>query len=243
MYWASYFLPVYFQAILKDSPQKSGIHTLAAAIPMVLFGILGGFWIAKVGHYRLNQIVGFALATIAIGYFSILDQNSSTAVWVILQIVFTAGAGIVLTTTLPAIQAPLPESGIATATATWGLFQGLGFVCGVAIPSSIFEAKFRSMIYIIDDENLKVFRSGGAYEHASKAFITSLSEELQMQVVKLFVVSLKLVWEIGLAFAVFGLLASFFVQDIELRSNLETDFGYGEETDATKTEKSAVGLL
>ena len=148
------------------------------------------------------------------------------------------------TSTLPAIQALLPESGVATATATWGFLQILGFVCGVAIPSSIFEAKFRSMIYTIDYENLKmVFRAGGAYEHASKAFITSLSEKLQMQVVKLFVVSLKLVWEVGLAFAVFGLFASFFVQDIELRSNLETDFGYGEETDATKTENISVGLL
>ncbi|TGO34060.1 hypothetical protein BHYA_0214g00110 [Botrytis hyacinthi] len=244
LYWASYFLPVYFQAVLKDSPQESGIHTLAAAIPMVPFGILGGFWIAKVGHYRLNQILGFALSTIAIGCFSILDQNSSTVVWVILQIVFAAGAGIVLTATLPAIQAPLPESDVATATATWGFIQSLGFICGVAIPSSIFEAKFRSMIYTIDDDGLKkLLRAGGAYEHASKAFITSLSDKLQMQVVKLFVVSLKLVWEVGLAFAIFGLLASFFVQDIELRSNLETDFGYGGETEAIKTEKSPADLL
>ncbi|KAF7895300.1 hypothetical protein EAF00_007114 [Botryotinia globosa] len=187
LYWASYFLPVYFQAVLKNSPQESGIHTLAAAIPM-----------------------GFALATIAIGCFSILDQNSSTAVWVILQIVFAAGAGIVLTATLPAIQAPLPESDVANAPATWGFTQSPGFVCGVAIPSSIFEAKFRSMVYTIDDDGLKkVFRAGGAYEDASKVFITSLSEELQTQVVKLFVVSLKLVWEVGLAFAIFGLLAFF----------------------------------
>ncbi|TEY44911.1 hypothetical protein BOTCAL_0341g00070 [Botryotinia calthae] len=167
---------------------------------MVPFGILGGFLIAKVGNYRLNRILGFALATIAIGCLSILDQNSSTAVCYI--------------------------------------------TCNTSTVSSIFEAKFRSMIYTIDDENLeKVFRAGGAYEHASKAFITSLSEESRMKVVKPFVVSLKLVWEVGLAFAVFGLLASCFVQDIELRNNLETDFGYEEGTDATKTENSPVELM
>lgn len=43
LYWASYFLPVYFQAVLREYPQRSGIHTLAAAIPMVPFGILGAF--------------------------------------------------------------------------------------------------------------------------------------------------------------------------------------------------------
>lgn len=241
LYWASYFLPVYFQAVLKASPQKSGINTLAAAIPMVPFGILGGFWIAKNGHYRLNQILGFTLAAVAIGCFSILDQNSSTAVWVILQIVFAAGAGVVLTATLPAIQAPLPESDVATATATWGFVQSLGFVCGIAIPSSIFEAKFRSMVGTLNDGALqRVFEAEGAYEHASRAFITSLSEESQVQVVKLFVGSLKLVWEVGLVFAIFGLLVSFFVQDIELRSNLETDFGYRDEIEVTEVEKTPV---
>ncbi|KAF7912937.1 uncharacterized protein EAF01_001958 [Botrytis porri] len=188
-----------------------------SAIPMVPFGILGGFWIAKVGYYRLNQVLGFALATVAIGCFSNLDQNSSTAVWVILQRVFAAGAGIVLTATLPAIQAPLLESDVATATAIWGFVQSLGFVCGVALPSSIFEAKFRSMIYTIDGDSLRrVLQARGAYEHALKVFITSLSKELQMQIVTLFVVSLKLVWEVGLAFAIFGLFSSFFVQDIEV---------------------------
>ncbi|KAI9645558.1 hypothetical protein NHQ30_006300 [Ciborinia camelliae] len=241
LYWASYFLPVYFQAVLKDSPQKSGINTLAAAIPMVPFGIVGGFWIAKAGHYRLNQILGFALAGIAIGCFSILDQDSSTAVWVILQIIFAAGAGIVLTATLPAIQAPLPESDVAVATATWGLIQSLGFVCGVSIPSSIFESKFRSMVYTLDDGALqRVFTLGGAYEHASKAFILSLPENSQVQVVKLFVASLKLVWEVGSAFAIFGFLASFFIQDIELRTDLETEFGYREETEATRVEKNPI---
>ncbi|ESZ99146.1 major facilitator transporter [Sclerotinia borealis F-4128] len=237
-----YFLPVYFQAVMKDSPQKSGINTLAAAIPMVPFGIVGGILIAKAGHYKLNQILGFALAAIAIGCFSILDQDSSTAVWVILQIIFAAGAGIVLTATLPAIQAPLPESDVATATATWGFIQSLGFVCGVAIPSSIFEAEFRSMVHSIDDRALQeVLRVGGAYEHASRAFIISLPEESQVQVVRLFVASLKLVWEVGSAFAIFGFLVSFFVQDIELRSNLETEFGYKEETEATKVEQTLIG--
>ncbi|TGO21657.1 hypothetical protein BPAE_0207g00120 [Botrytis paeoniae] len=211
LYWASYFLPVYFQAVLKDSPQESGIHTLAAAMPMVPFVILGGFWIAKVEHYRLNQILGFALATIAIGCFSILDQNSSIAVWVILQIVFAVGVAIVLTATLPVIQAPLPGLKSRLRLQHGGLFKVWGSL-------------------------KKIFGARGTYEHASKLFIISLSEKLQTQVVKLLV-------EVGLAFANFGLLASFLVQNIELRSNLETDFGYREEIEATKTEKSSADLL
>lgn len=193
LYWSSYFLPVYFQAVLRATPQKSGINSLAAAVPFVPFGIVGGFLIAKYGRYKLNQMVGFALAAIALGCFSTLDQNSSTVVWVLLQILFAAGAGVVLTATLPAIQAPLPESDVATATATWGFVQSLGFVCGVAIPSSIFETKFSSLLYMITDTAVREVLRMGAYEHASRAYILSLNDETQTEVIGVFVASLKLV--------------------------------------------------
>jgi hypothetical protein len=230
LYWVSYFLPVYFQAVLEASPQQSGINTLAAAIPMVPFGIIGGIWIAKAGHYKLNQVVGFAIASIAIGCFSILDQNSPKVVWVILQILFAAGAGVVLTATLPAIQAPLPESDVASSTATWGFVQSLGFVVGVAVPSSVFESRFNSMLYRIGDEGVRdVLRTNGAYEHASRSFITSLPRTTRVQVIAAFVDSLRIVWEVGVGFAVLGFFASFLVQDIELRKELETEFGYRED--------------
>lgn len=230
LYWSSYFLPVYFQAVLKSPPQQSGINSLAAAIPLVPFGIVGGFLIAKYGRYKMNQIMGFALSAIAVGCFSLLDQNSPTVAWVLLEILLAAGAGIVLTATLPAIQAPLPESDVATATATWGFVQSLGFVCGVAIPSSIFETKFSSLLSSITDTAVRDELRLGAYEHASRAFILSLSDETQRRVIEVFVATLKLVWEVGSAFAVLGFIASFFIQEVELREVLETNYVYDEES-------------
>ncbi|CAG8956362.1 hypothetical protein HYFRA_00003744 [Hymenoscyphus fraxineus] len=227
LYWASYFLPVYFQAVKGASPQQSGINTLAGAIPMVPFGILGGFIIARTGHYRLNQLFGFGLAALAIGCFSILDQHSSTSTWVLLQIVLAMGAGIVLTALLPAIQAPLAESDVASATATWGLVQSLGFLCGVAMPSSIFENRFLAIINRIADVNVRdELRLGGAYAHASNAYISSLDSRTQSEVIGIFVASLRLVWEIGAGIAVLGFAASLFLKEVELRETLETEYGY-----------------
>jgi MFS family permease len=230
LYWSSYFLPVYFQAVLEASPQQSGINSLAAAVPFVPFGIVGGFLIAKYGRYKLNQIVGFALVAVAIGCFSTLDQNSPSVTWVLLQILFAAGAGVVLTATLPAIQAPLPESDVATATATWGFVQSLGFVCGVAIPSSIFETKFSSLLSMITDVSVRDGLRLGAYEYASSAYILSLNDETQRQVIEVFVASLKLVWEVGSAVAALGFISSFFIEEVELREVLETNYVYEEES-------------
>ena len=47
-----------------------------------------------------------------------------------------------------------------------------------------------------------------------------------MQVIGVFVASLKLVWEVGSAFAILGFLAAIFIQDVELRVNLKTKFGH-----------------
>lgn len=227
LYWASYFLPVYFQAVLQASPQQSGIDSLAVAIPLVPFGIIGGVMIAKTGRYKINQVVGFALAAVGIGCLSLLDQKSSTAEWVLLQIILAAGAGIILTATLPAIQAPLPESDVGATTATWGFVQSLGFVWGVAIPSSIFNTEFDKLLPSISDSSVqKVLSGGGAYEHASRVFIASLDNNVQQQVIGVFVASLRRVWQVGSAFAGSGFLAAIFIKEIELRRNLETEYGY-----------------
>ena len=79
LYWASYFLPVYFQAVLQASPQQSGIDSLAVAIPLVPFGIIGGVMIAKTGRYKTNQVVAIVLAAVGIRYINLLHQKSSTA--------------------------------------------------------------------------------------------------------------------------------------------------------------------
>ncbi|CAG8975126.1 hypothetical protein HYALB_00004425 [Hymenoscyphus albidus] len=230
LYWATYFLPVYFQGVLLNSPQESGINILAGALPMVPFGIAGGFVISKTGRYRLNQLIGFALAATAIGLFCVLDQHSSALGWVPLQILFAAGAGIVQTSTLPAIQAPLPESDVAMATATWGFVHGLGFVCGVAIPSSVFETKAQSLLHTISDVAVReAFQQAGAYEHASRAYITTLRGPIRVQVIELFRNCLKLLWGVGTAFAVSGVIASFFVKDVVLRESLDTKYGFKNE--------------
>ncbi|KAI9683048.1 MAG: hypothetical protein M1822_006241 [Bathelium mastoideum] len=230
LYWASYFMPVYFQAVREASPEQSGINTLPAAIPLVPFGILGGIMIAKTGRYKLNQMVGFVLAAVGIGCFPVLDRNSSTATWAILQIIFAAGAGFILTATMPAIQAPLPESDVASATAAWGFVQSLGFICGLAIPSSIFDTRFSDLLGCISDPSIRqILSGGGTYEHASRTFVSSLNEPVKTEVIDTFVASLKLVWQVGSAFAGLGLVISAFIGEVKLRESLDTKYGYKDQ--------------
>jgi MFS family permease len=238
LYWVVYFLPVYFQAVLQASPQQSGLAILASMVPMVPCGIIGGLVIAKIGRYKINQVIGFGLMTISIGCFTLLDQHSSSAAWVGYQLIFSAGTGILMTAFLPAIQAPLPEADVAAATATWGFIQSFGYIWGAAIPSSIFNTRFSTFLPQIPDAAVRQRLShGGAYEHASGAFISSLDGAVKSQVIDAYVASLKLIWQIGIAFAVLAFVASVLIHEVRLREELETEFGFVAKGDGPRGEK------
>lgn len=237
LYWVIYFLPVYFQAVLQASPQQSGVNILASMVPLVPSGILGGALISRNGHYKINQLVGFALISTGIGCFTLLDQNSTKTQWVVFQIIYAAGTGLLMTAALPAIQAPLSEADVGSATATWGFIQSLGYIWGSSIPASIFSTRFDHLLPQIQDLSIKQQLSdGGAYEHASKAFVSSLTAEVRVQVIAVYVESLKLVWQICIAFALLSFLAALFIKEVKLREVLVTKFGYKDGTDPSRCE-------
>ncbi|PMB64473.1 putative transporter C3H1.06c [Beauveria bassiana] len=240
LYWVNLFLPVYFQSILEDTPEKSGIDLFASVIPMVPFAIIGGILITVTGSYKWLLAAGFTAMAIGMGLFTMLDDKTTTVVWVVYQVVLAMGSGIALIATLPAILASLPESDVATATATWAFLRSFGSIWGVSIPSAIFNTRFTNLADRISDEKLRaMLQNGGAYQLATKTFMESLNNTpvLKSQVVDIYVDSLKLVWQVGLAFAVIGVPLSFLLKSLKLRDELNTEFGFRDEASAKASEE------
>jgi MFS family permease len=240
-YWLTYFLPVYFQSALEASPIQSGVNLLASAITAIPFAILAGGGLTKLGRYRPFHFVGIGLLTIAFGLFTRLDAHSSTGYWVGIQILGAAGTGILLTTTLPAIQAPLGEGDVAVATATWGFLRSFGGVWGVAIPSAVFNSQVNDLLGRVRSAELRqTLANGGAYAVASRKFMRSLSQTpaLKAQVLGVYVDSLKLVWQVGIAFGLLGFLIALVVKEIPMREQLETEFGMVDDGDDKGSSES-----
>jgi hypothetical protein len=168
---ALYFLPVYFQGVLDSTPVRSGVQLLPTILSLVPFAAIGGTILAKFGRYRPIHHAGFAMM-IGFGLLSLLDENSSTATWVIFQIIEAGGAGMVVPILLPAVLAPLTEADTALATATWSFLRAFGLTWGTAIPAAIFANRFEQSSGSISDPTVVAALSGGqAYEHATKAFL------------------------------------------------------------------------
>ncbi|KAI1392622.1 putative multidrug resistance protein fnx1 [Hypoxylon trugodes] len=241
MYWQIYFLPLYFQSALEASPITSGVYLLPTVIICMTFTIIAGIGLGKFGRYRPWHFIGFAFLAIGFGLFSRLDENSSKAYWAGTQCIGAIGIGVLTTTTLPAVQAPLPESDAAVSVGTWAFVRSFGGVWGVAIPAAIFNSMVNSLVGRLDDPHMRdLLSNGGAYSLASGEFISSLNYDpaLKDAVKGIYTDSLARCWQVGIAFALLGFLMSLVVKEIPLRTNLETKFGL-EESDSKDAEKGA----
>ncbi|BDD60843.1 Efflux pump fus6 [Monascus purpureus] len=242
LYWACYFLPVYFQAVLGASPTRSGIMLFPIATTTAPFGVMAGILITVTGHYRIFHFLGFALMAVACGLFSLLDEHSTTGDWVGFQILFGVGAGFIFTSCLPAILAALPESEVARATATWTFLRSFGSVWGTAIPSAIFNSHVNKLVASIPDAATRaLLGNGGAYEHATAAFLRSYDgSPLKTDIIRVYVDSLRLIWYVSIAFAGIGFPLAFLIKGLHLRDELNTDFGMVENTDRDEKQPAVM---
>lgn len=229
--WQLYFMPVYFQGVLGSSPSRSGLQILATILSILPAAGIGGGLMSKLGRYKPIHYVSWAVTLIGLGLFTLLDRDSSTGDWVGFQIVYSMGASMLVPTLLPALLAPLSESDTALATATWSFVRSFGMVWGTAIPASIFNTRSDELApKLIQDATLRADLSGGqAYEHATSAFLGTLSPAARVQVTQVFAQSLRLTWLVSLAFAAIGFLSVNLEKEVPMRSELETNYGMKEK--------------
>ncbi|KAL8789576.1 MAG: hypothetical protein Q9195_006753 [Heterodermia aff. obscurata] len=226
----AYFMPVYFQAVLGTSPLHAGIDFLPYSAAIVPFGIVAGIVMSKSGLYKPLHWTGFALNAIGAGLLSLLNRGSSKAAWACFQIFAAGGTGIIMTAMLPAILASLPESDVAVAAGAFSFVRSFGFTWGVTVSSIVFNDQFNRYSDKISDANVRSqLVDGAAYGLASGDFIKQLPTAIRNEVIDVYVVALQRVWQISIAFSCLGFFLVFVEKHVELRKELNTEYGLEEK--------------
>lgn len=151
--------------------------------------VVGGGLLSKWGRYKPLHLIGWTLIIIASGLFSLLDAGSSTAEFVIFQLLFGVGGGMIAVILIPAMQASLDEGLVALSTGIWTFARFFGGLWGIAIPSAIFnnEARVRAERIVTDPQIAAMLTGGKAYDHATKVFLDSIGDAVTKgQVVEVF---------------------------------------------------------
>lgn len=236
-----YLIPVYLQAIIGADVLLAGVYFLPTALGILVSAAVAGVVLSKTGAYKMLHWIAFGISAIGFGLFTLLDTSTATAAWVFYQLIAAAGSGIPISTLLPAIMAALPESDVAAATSIFSFLKTFGYIWGVTAPSIIFNTIFNQNVYQISDPGVREqLSNGGAYAYASQAYTTRhlLPPATWREIAKVYIISLRAVWWFGLALSLLGFLVVFIEKNIELRTELQTEFGLVEQSNGeSKVER------
>jgi len=112
-----YYLPIYFQSILGNTPIQSGVNSLPLALVAALFAVVGGAVVMKTGRPQQVMLVSSMVTTVAIGLLYTLDQDSSTAKWAGLQVFLGAAMAFGIMHGLAVVQAYAAPEDLPAVTA------------------------------------------------------------------------------------------------------------------------------
>ncbi|PVI03722.1 multidrug resistance protein fnx1 [Periconia macrospinosa] len=244
---ASYFLPLYFQAVRGATPILSGVYLLPTALSLSIISACTGIFIRKTGQYLPCIWFGFVLMTAGFGTFIDLAPNSSWAKIIIYQIIGGIGVGPNFQSPLIALQSLVPKRDIATATATFGFIRNLGSAASVVIGSVVFQNEMVSkqpmLVNALGAQTAAQF--GGGSAGANVGLIQRLPDKEKAIARQAFSDSLSTMWIMYVCFSACGLVVSTFItknvlskQHEETTTGLEAEARRREEREAERAEKA-----
>jgi MFS family permease len=225
-YGVQFFLPPFFQAVKGSSPVTSGIQVLPTTLVIVVMAAVGGPVLSHFGKYRPIHQLGFVCMTLGLGLCTMMSQTTPVVAWVMFQLIFAFGSGIVVSSMLPAVQVELHDEANGAAAGSWAFLRGTGSLFGVAIPGAIFNLRFSQLLDNISNPDARAqLAKGQAYQRASAYFVNSFGATVKDQIVGAFTDSLKAVWITFVILAGIGLCLTLLERQVKMRKELNTMYG------------------
>ncbi|CVK85143.1 hypothetical protein FPRO06_07674 [Fusarium proliferatum] len=231
----SYWLPVYFQAVRGQSPIGSGVSMLPNILASVVFSIVGGILIGKVGYYVPQAVIGTALLTVATGLCSTLYPYTSTGKWVGYQFLAGVGRGLMQQVPYTAIPHSCSQQMIPIAMSFMVLGQYIGGSIFLALSNVVFSSSLESLLRVYAP---KVDPATVTAAGASAADMRKLIPAAQLTgVIKAYSLSIDRVFYLGTGSAAAMFVAAFFTGWIDTRGQKNKHESLPDEASNSK-EKS-----
>ncbi|KAI5863003.1 MFS general substrate transporter [Durotheca rogersii] len=160
----TYFLPLWFQAILDFSAIKSGVAMIPYFVANALFSVISGVFVSAVGYFTPPAIIGSAIGTVGCGIVSLFHPGMSTAMWIGFEILAAAGFGMSIQQGFTAVQTVLPKDQLAVGTAAVVASQSLGGAVFISVGNSVFQNRLLALIQHanIQDVDVETIIEAGA---------------------------------------------------------------------------------
>lgn len=191
-----YYLPIWFQAIKGVSAVESGIRNIPMILGLVIFSMVAGIVITKVGYYTPFVLTSSVLMSIGAGLLSTLNVDSGHSKWIGYQIIFGAGVGFGMQQTLIAVQTVLPKKDVPIGTAIMMFCQTLGGALFISVAQNVFTNKLLANLQeAVPDLNPAIVLATGATSLADvipKKYLAEVIESYNGAIVDTFYVAVAM---------------------------------------------------
>ncbi|KAI5921105.1 major facilitator superfamily domain-containing protein [Camillea tinctor] len=141
----TYFLPIWFQAILGYSAIQSGVAMIPYFISNALFSLLSGIFVTVFGYFTPPAIVGSAIGTVGCGIITLFGPHMGMGKWIGFEILASAGFGMSIQQGFTAVQTVLQQKDLAVGTAAVVASQSLGGAVFISVGNSIFQSQLQAI--------------------------------------------------------------------------------------------------
>ncbi|KAH7363423.1 major facilitator superfamily domain-containing protein [Plectosphaerella cucumerina] len=209
----SYWLPLYFQAVLGADALFSGVYLLPYVISLSVVAAISGFVIRKFDNYYYLIAGGMLIATIGFGLFNDLPPDRNFTKIIIYQIVAGIGIGPNFQSPLIALQTNVKPNDIGSATGTYSFIRQIGTSVSVVIGGVVFgnrmDAQQPRLIAELGSEIASMLSGSSA---ASKVGLLSDLPDADRAIARgAYAQSIRTMYAVYVAIGGLGFIASLFI--------------------------------
>lgn len=135
----SYWLPLYFQGVLRQSSLMSGVYLLPFVLSLSFISAVVGIVIKKTGNYKIPISSGFTVMVLGFGLFIDLGPRINWAKLAVYQIIAGIGVGPNFQSPLIALQNNIEPRDIGAATSFFAFLRQMGTSISVVVGGVIFN--------------------------------------------------------------------------------------------------------
>lgn len=220
LYSVMLYAPLFFQAVMLETPFRSAVSVLPASACIVGFSILGVVTVEIVRRYRWIVIMNGLLMSSGVGLWALWQQSSSRALLYGLQVIAAIGVGTlftILTIPMTASVHKVDDMGIAAGILV--SFRVFGALMGLAVCSTVFDNVFEQRIASIGAlppsvEILKDVREAIGFVPALRGL--DLEPKMLDNVIEAYRVSMMAVFLTLAGIGAVGFFASLFTRELTI---------------------------
>ncbi|KAH9208644.1 hypothetical protein DL95DRAFT_414595 [Leptodontidium sp. 2 PMI_412] len=216
-----YFIPIFFQFVLGDSPVDAAVRLLPIILTFVCFGLGGGFVVSKTGHFYPLYFVGGVFATVG-AVLMLTDINLSSDVgklygYSALIGIYGGAAGQL---SYPAAQFRVDPKDIPSTIGFICLGQYTGLTLALCISGALFNNFAQNYVTMLLPPGTPIEITRSVIQGLDDTFLATQNPETRLLVLEAVVESIKKTYPVTIAVGCLMIVATLFLEQVKVQREI-----------------------